>query len=366
MHFLDLVFGMAARGAPFFEDGWGDRELCLSMDPAALARRPIPAIGVHLSRPRAAYGGLLQEGSFDSPEDRLPRCGRRARIRMLLPSRRKVRGVAVHLAASGDQGFAVRLRFAAPLLDDGIGAIVLENPYYGSRRPQRQQGPAVRSVSDLHLMGAATFQEGRALLRWIREEREVPLAGVTGYSMGGQLAAMVGASMPFPVAIVPIAAPCSPDSVLRHGVLRKLAHVAALATDGETVEAAREALCVHLSRFSVTALPAPVVPEAAIVVGTRSDGVVPPSEMRCIAEHWGAELRWMEAGHVSAVLRHQGEMREAIRDAFLQLEEALRVATPSSGRALGRARESAPPARGVPAFAAMRAPPADPAGGRRS
>jgi hypothetical protein len=86
------------------------------------------------------------------------------------------------------------------------------------------------------------------------------------------------------------------------------------------VEAAREALCAHLARFSVTNLPAPAIPAAAIVVGTAADGVVPPSDMRRIAEHWGCELRWLPAGHVSAVLRHQGAMREAIRAAFERLE----------------------------------------------
>jgi hypothetical protein len=171
-------------------------------------------------------------------------------------------------------------------------------------------------------MGAATFQEGRALLRWLRDALRVESVGVTGFSMGGQMAAMVGASAPFPCAVVPIAATCSPDSVLREGVLRHVAAWAALAGDGETAEKAREALCRHLSRFSVTTLAAPACPRAAIVVGTSADGVVPPSEMQRIAEHWGCELRWLSAGHVSAVLRHQGAMRTAIADAFDRLEAA--------------------------------------------
>jgi dienelactone hydrolase len=171
-------------------------------------------------------------------------------------------------------------------------------------------------------MGAATFQEGRALLRWLRDALRVERVGVTGFSMGGQLAAMVGASAPFPCAVVPIAATCSPDSVLRGGVLRHVAAWSALAGDGETADVARAALCAHLARFSVTTLPAPACPGAAIVVGTSSDGVVPPSEMQRIAEHWGCELRWLPAGHVSAVLRHQGAMRTAIADAFDRLEAA--------------------------------------------
>jgi dienelactone hydrolase len=347
MHVLDLLFGLAARGPRFFQDGWGDRTLCDSMDPEALSRQRIPRIRVALGRARRAFGGLLREGHFESPEHRLPSCARTARIRLLLP-RAGVRAVAVHLAASGDQGFAVRLRFAAPLLERGIGALVLENAFYGARRPANQPHHAVRCVSDLHLMGSATFQEGRALMRWLRDALHVTHVGVTGFSMGGQMAAMVGASAPFPCAVVPIAATCSPDSVLRDGVLRHVASWTALVASGESVEAARKALCEHLARFSVTTLPAPVYPEAAIVVGTAGDGVVPPAEMRRIAEHWGCELRWLPAGHVWAVLRHQGAMRDAIADAFERLEAAPADAAPRDPARESRVREAIAAARDAP------------------
>jgi predicted alpha/beta-hydrolase family hydrolase len=364
LHLLDLLFGMAARGPRFFADGWGDRVLCEAIAPEAIFGRPVPAIRVQLGEMKRAFGGLLLDGSFDSPEERLPACARTARIRVLLPEG-EPRGVAVHLAASGDQGFAVRLRFAAPLLERGIGAVVLENAYYGARRPENQIGPAIRSVADLHLMGSATFQEGRALLRWLQEGLEIPLVGVTGYSMGGQMAAMVGAAAPFPCAVVPIAPTCSPDSVLQNGFIRHVAHWAALMREGEDAEAARRGLCALLARFSVTALPPPRCPEAAIVVGTSQDGVVPPSEMNRIAEHWGAELRWLDAGHVSAVLRHQGDMRRALLDAFDRLEAALRR-VPPSGPSRRRARGSAPRAPGAPASAGVRARWRGPAAARRT
>jgi dienelactone hydrolase len=248
----------------------------------------------------------------------------------------------------------MRLRFASPLLAQGIGAVILENAFYGARRPARQSRHAVRSVAELQLMGAATFQEGRALLRWLDEELGAPAVGVTGFSMGGQMAAMVGASVPFPVAVVPVAATCSPDSVLRDGVLRRVAHWAALAGDGEDAEAARRTLCTHLARFSVTSLSPPVCTDAAIVVGASADGLVPPAESRRIAEHWGAELRWLDAGHISAVLRHLGAMREAVADAIARLARALAVPTPSD-RGRRRGRGSAPQPRGAPASGAGRA-----------
>jgi dienelactone hydrolase len=367
LHLLDLLFGMAARGPRFFADGWGDRLLCEGMSLGQLFEKPIPRIRMKLGETRRTLGGLLLEGSFDSPEDRLPDCARIARVRVLLPEG-EPRGAAVHLAASGDQGFAVRLRFAAPLLERGIAAVVLENAYYGARRPSKQIGPAVRSVSDLHLMGSATVQEGRALLRWLREGLRLPLVGVTGYSMGGQMAAMVGASVPFPCAVVPIAPTCSPDSVLHaNGFIRHVAHWAALAGEGEDAEAARRGLCALLARFTVTALPPPRCPAAAIVVGTAQDGFVPPSDMRRIAEHWGSELRWLDAGHVSAVIRHQGNMRRAVLDAFDRLEASLRRVPPSGpSRPRRQPRGSAPRAPGAQPSAGARARWRGPAAARRT
>jgi hypothetical protein len=331
MSIVDLLFGLTARRPRFFAGGWGDRALCATITPAALARRRPAAIAVELGRARRALGGLLAEGAFRSPEARLPACARTARVQVLLP-RGRLQGVALHLCASGDQGFQLRLRFAAPLLAHGLGAVVLENPFYGARRPPEQERHAFRSVSDFELMGAAAVQEGRALVRWAREVLGAPRVGVTGFSMGGQLAAMVGASTPFPLAVVPLAPTCSPDSVLRDGVFRHIADWSAVAAAGESPAAACEALLAHLSRFSVQALPPPLVPDAAIVVGTREDGVVPPEEMRRIAEHWGCELRWLPAGHVTAVLRHRQAMREAILDAFLRLEAAERRAGGVTGR----------------------------------
>jgi dienelactone hydrolase len=322
MHFLDLLLGFAATRPRFFCDGWGDRALCEGMDLDELVRRRGQRLAVKLGPLERAYGGLLREGTFESPEVRLPACARVGRVKLLLPEGRPPRGVALHLAASGDQGFALRLRFAAPLLARGLGALVLENPYYGARKPAGQLGPAVRTVADLHLMAAAAFQEGRALLRWLEDDLRVPLVGVTGFSMGGHLAAMVGASVSFPLAVVPIAATFSPDSVFKEGVLKGVAQLAALCDGDEREEDARARLLELLARFSVSRLPAPACPEAAIVVGTAGDGFVPPADMRRTAAYWGVELRWIPAGHVTAVLRHQGPMRDAIADAFDRLEAA--------------------------------------------
>lgn len=324
MQLLDFLFGYWGGGPRFFADGWGDVGLYQALRPQALLAKEIGPAKVKFLAAHRDHGGILYEGKFRSPERRLPKRSRTAHVRFLVPEEGNLRGAVLILAASGDQGFEIRLKVASPLLAEGIGVLLLENPYYGTRRPPGQLGHAVRSVYDLGLMAAATFQEGRALLRWLLEKRGVPRVGVAGFSMGGQLAAMVGAAMPLPVAIVPIAASFSPDSVLREGVLKNVPDWQALSGDG-TAEAARARLIELLAAFSVGALPPPKEPRAAIVVGTAEDGVVPPSDMERIASHWGAELRWIPAGHVTAVLRHTDEMRRAIVDAFRRLEATERV-----------------------------------------
>jgi hypothetical protein len=47
--------------------------------------------------------------------------------------------------------------------------------------------------------------------------------------------------------------------------------------------------------------------------------VVPSSEAERIARHWGCELRWLDGGHVSAVIREHPAMRRAVADAFARL-----------------------------------------------
>ncbi len=315
MHWLDRLFYLALPRQPFFARGWGDAEI---VEGARIERlleiEPEPAAVVWGAERRR---GVLRvrDGEFESPEVRLPPCARRARVRLLSPPA-GARAACLLLAATGDQGFAMRTHFAAPLVRDGVAALLLENPLYGARRLPGERGVPLR-VSDLVLMAAATLREARALAAMLRAGgRRV---AVSGYSMGGQMAAVVGATLPFPLAVVPLAPSDSPAAVFTEGMLSRHPRWAALARGGATPERARRDLREFLSRFAVTRLPPPREPRAAIVVATRRDGVVPPEEQRRIAEHWGCELRWLPDGHVSAFLRRGPEMRRAIADALARL-----------------------------------------------
>src|SRR4029078_2234243 len=110
-----------------------------------------------------------------------------------------------------------RRRFLA----EGVGATLLETPYYGSRRPHGQRGPVLRTVVDQFAMNTAMVDEARALLGWIRDGGRV--AGVTGYSQGGFMAAFAAAFVDFPVVVVPRAAGTHAAPVLTGWDLRRAA-----------------------------------------------------------------------------------------------------------------------------------------------
>lgn len=76
---------------------------------------------------------------------------------------------------------------ALPLLKkDGIGALILENPFYGSRKPRDQTLSQMLHVSDLFTLGLSLMLECLVLKRWLEGEGLGPV-GLTGLSMGGHV-----------------------------------------------------------------------------------------------------------------------------------------------------------------------------------
>ncbi|MGC4116220.1 MAG: alpha/beta hydrolase family protein [Myxococcales bacterium] len=318
IHPLDRLVALAVPRGRFFCDGWGDRALMAGLSEEELLEPPEPA-DVTWRSERREGDLVVRDGHFESPELRLPQRVRQARVRRLAPARAPTRALLVLLASSGDQGYQVRTEWARPLVSRGITALLLENAFTGRRRPPGQSGYEVRTVSDLSLMGLAIVKEAKALLALAR--RECERTCVAGYSMGGNMTAVVAATVPFGVAAVPLAASASPARVFTEGALRVWPALRALTADGEDVETARARLRAWLARFDATRLPAPRAPRAAIVVGTRADGFVPPQEMERIAAHWRCELRWLAGGHASAYLFHRDEMRRAVADAIERLRD---------------------------------------------
>lgn len=92
---------------------------------------------------------------------------------------------------------------AKPLANEhGIASVLLENPFYGVRKPKNQLRSSLLHVVDLFVMGAALILESVVLLNWCERQGYGPL-GITGISMGGHMASLACTAWPKPLAIVP-------------------------------------------------------------------------------------------------------------------------------------------------------------------
>mgnify|MGYP001954062864 CR=1 FL=1 len=99
--------------------------------------------------------------------------------------------IGICYAGTGDQGYyRRRVLTGIPLLKEyRIGSIILENPYYGLRKPRYQVRSSLTYVTDLFIMGGALMLETIALLHWCEKMRLQP-ALLHGFSLGGHMASL--------------------------------------------------------------------------------------------------------------------------------------------------------------------------------
>ena len=346
---LDRLYASLSNRLLFFKDGWGD-----------LPRiREIYRVGSHLGPPRPIWvrweetveteTALLHRGAFLSPytDLPLPAESRIAFFELVLPSKApRETPICIHFAATGDEGFdRRRSALALPLLREGIGSLILENPYYGRRRPSGQHKKMLNRFSDLWAMGGAAVEEGRSLMQWLRREGYERL-GVCGISMGGSMAARVAVLEETPVAMIGCIMAHSASAVFTEGILKNYlaweilnreldGNKPGIAPTGEhpgretAIERNREAdgggAAIALMRelLDLTDLrrfPPLRRPEAAFLVAASRDAYIPPASAAMLHAHWpGSTMRWLDTGHVGAFLFHRRDFLNAIRDAFARL-----------------------------------------------
>ncbi len=319
-HVVDVLFAGLARRARLFAEGWGDEQL-LENVAVGTSFLPEPArITPVWGEPRPRREGWFRDGTFTSPLPLLVPAVRTAHVRWLGAGSPPGRSACVVLAASREEGFALRERLYAPLVREGIDLLLLENPYYGLRRPLGQRGGALRTVSDHVLMNLGMVEEARALLAWLRGAGYARL-GIAGYSMGGYMAALTAVLFPEPLAVAALAAGASPVPVFTRGLLSWSIAFAELDGARRDAEQARSRLGRIFDLANLTRFPPPRQPGAAILLACARDGFVPAAETRALQAHWKhSELRWVNAGHVSAILTERAALCGAVRDALRRVE----------------------------------------------
>jgi hypothetical protein len=318
IHPIDRSSGLLLSNGPqrlrVFQDGWGDPErieqlvIPDELDPPA-------SIDIDWLDPIVEGGLTVRDGVFASPGELLPPDATTAHVRQVIP-RDPANRMCVLMAAWNDHGYATRTKLAARLAERGIASAILENPFYGHRRPQPEADQPIRTVGDFAVMGRSAVAEGRALLAHFAADYQV---GVSGYSMGGNVSALVGALMDFPVAIGALAASHSPGPVYLDGVLVNGIDWEALG-GRETAEPRLREILTGASVLGVEPKPHTAY---AVIVGAKSDGYVPLQATIDLHEHWpGSELRLIRGGHATLIWFGKDVLVDAIVDSFDRLAAA--------------------------------------------
>ncbi|XP_037686556.1 protein ABHD18 isoform X1 [Choloepus didactylus] len=171
----------------------------------------------------------ILDGHFVSPmahyvPDIMPVESVIARFQFIVPKEwnSKYRPVCIHLAGTGDHHYwRRRTLMARPMIKEArMASLLLENPYYGCRKPKDQVRSSLKNVSDLFVMGGALVLESAALLHWLEREGYGPL-GMTGISMGGHMASLAVSNWPKPMPLIPCLSWSTASGVFTTGVLSK-------------------------------------------------------------------------------------------------------------------------------------------------
>jgi hypothetical protein len=319
-HWLDHLVAFASGRRRLFKRGWGDEAVLDRLATVARFEHPPGRVELRWERPEIEGKVVAQQGSFASPVEELPPEARRAVVRRLLPAGQPRAPLYVVLGASGEEGFAMRTRLFRPMVErDGIGVLFLENAMYGLRRPQGQKGAAIRTLGEQLLMNIAMVEEARALFDALADEGHAKL-GITGYSMGGSMAALVAAVTPRPLAAAVFAAGRSAGPVFTEGLLSTGLDFEALGAGHGGVEGAKERLRALFGAADLERHPRPRCLEATALVAGLRDGYVFPREVLALHALWPeSSLRWVESGHAGTLVFHGEVLRSAAVEAMSRL-----------------------------------------------
>ncbi|CAF4171924.1 unnamed protein product, partial [Rotaria sordida] len=102
--------------------------------------------------------------------------------------------IGICYTGTGDHGFSRRRLFTVvPLINQyPIGSILLENPYYGLRKPPDQSRSSLLYVTNLYIMSKTLI-----LLHWC-QKMKLTLAILHGFSLGGHMASLAFTKWPDP------------------------------------------------------------------------------------------------------------------------------------------------------------------------
>ena len=348
----DVLYARVANRKPFFYDGWGNTfalEYLLNIkNPSELYGRVPAAVQFEQMSSRRVQGTLVQKMTFASPyffvrhhrgrtmTSWLPPEASQVACLFVFPRQFSGGPVAIHFAATGDEGQERRLRWLAlPLAREGIASVILEHPMYGQRRLLGCDSRPAR-VTDFLMMSRAAQDEGIGVARHLQNCGYGPIV-FTGISMGGYMALAACARSGLVAAVAACIPSHSAGPVYTEGVLSRSVHWAALGRGlGPWAEAvcrnlpggvaadprpaARAVLTRLLALGDIDNLPRVKRPHAIAVVNARRDAYIPPASREAIhACYPEASYQEVDRGHVGAFLFGADTFRRAIHAALARL-----------------------------------------------
>lgn len=332
MHWVDHATGRFLARTKMFAGGFGDVPALEHMrDAVSLFDTPhgilldgaiaqsVFLTGRQRIEPRATHGLSQRELRWPSSaiDSRFEDSVRTGRALLLTRGGDLTAGapLCIAMAASGEEGYARRVKLLAPLVHTGLEVLVLENPFYGARRRPAQRSARLPTVYEQFHMNHASVLETLGLLRALRERpgfEQKPL-GLVGYSMGGYMVSLAAGAFGHPLAVVPVAAGRSPRSVYLDGALSWAVDFRAL----ERERADARAFLGDLFEATARHLHAPAPGSSIVLAAAERDGFVFPEETDRLLQHWpGASLRRYRGGHTHVFTAFDGHVRRAVRDAF--------------------------------------------------
>lgn len=330
---VDWTYCKHANRNPFFPEGWGNPELLrhlLKKDTSVLENRRIPTIDVNFQEQgqgkesgKGRKGKYrVVSGQFESPyqyrwkrKETLPDFTRTARFELLEPE--NPRGLILHFAATGDEGYSRRRLIARPLLKHGLASLILENPYYGSRRNPSQKEAIMPDVLTLLRMSRAAQDEGIALARYFRKQGHKNIM-MTGISMGGYVAASAGREIEFPVRICSLVPSHSAAPVYTEGALMTACDWRKL-TDANPIPEEHPLLLLR-KLFGISDMHRHRTKRKrfrAAIIGARRDAYIPEYSVEIVHRALpGSSLEWIRTGHVGAFVLGLGLYRRRMLELF--------------------------------------------------
>jgi len=330
------------KNIKFFSQGFGDLSLVSELEHLiqsyAKENKSGPEIRPFWShrKTQKTKTSLIDDVWFNSPlTDFLPEESHTGRFQLVRPLKgRPLRGIVLHAASTGDSTFRIRRQLlAGPLLEKGIGSLILMVPFYGERKPKGQSWHFCRSVSDFLCKLGTTLLEISLLVHWVREHFPDLMVGITGISMGGGITCCSGAVTDGDLALSPCLAGHSPSPLIK-GILNSQIDWERLEKESMLDE---EEVKLHLfeilEKYNIEKImnfcPLEKIGKRTLVqINAREDYVVEKNSGDKLYKMFSksvmpgkSSLQYIEGGHFSSVMASQYFFIPAILKSFDLLEE---------------------------------------------